>query len=131
METRMNTTEPVREKDAVDRGGGKAYDINEDKKGGEQVCVFVCVLVLDFALLSVVNDIIIADWKVEDLWRSQCWEADMISRNFKNVLVVSVGFLFLFTAYGGLQSLQVGEDFIIYYDLVNGWSGRRLKSRAL
>uniref|UniRef100_A0A8C3GBC3 Protein unc-93 homolog A n=2 Tax=Cyclopterus lumpus TaxID=8103 RepID=A0A8C3GBC3_CYCLU len=30
----------------------------------------------------------------------------MISRNFKNVLVVSVGFLFLFTAYGGLQSLQ-------------------------
>lgn len=32
----------------------------------------------------------------------------MISRNFKNVLVVSVGFLSLFTAYGGLQSLQVG-----------------------
>uniref|UniRef100_A0A3Q3XCC3 Protein unc-93 homolog A n=1 Tax=Mola mola TaxID=94237 RepID=A0A3Q3XCC3_MOLML len=31
----------------------------------------------------------------------------MISRNFKNVLVVSVGFLFLFTAYGSLQSLQV------------------------
>ncbi|XP_041815347.1 protein unc-93 homolog A [Chelmon rostratus] len=30
----------------------------------------------------------------------------MISRNFKNVLVVSVGFLFLFTAYGGLQNLQ-------------------------
>ncbi|CAN9507506.1 unnamed protein product [Ophioblennius macclurei] len=30
----------------------------------------------------------------------------MISRNFKNVLVISVGFLFLFTAYGGLQSLQ-------------------------
>ncbi|KAF3850197.1 hypothetical protein F7725_019916 [Dissostichus mawsoni] len=30
----------------------------------------------------------------------------MISRNFKNVLVVSVGFLSLFTAYGGLQSLQ-------------------------
>ncbi|XP_029352746.1 protein unc-93 homolog A [Echeneis naucrates] len=30
----------------------------------------------------------------------------MISRNFKNVLVVSIGFLFLFTAYGGLQSLQ-------------------------
>ncbi|KAM7395997.1 hypothetical protein PAMA_007329 [Pampus argenteus] len=30
----------------------------------------------------------------------------MISRNFKNVLVVSLGFLFLFTAYGGLQSLQ-------------------------
>ncbi|XP_070782346.1 protein unc-93 homolog A [Enoplosus armatus] len=30
----------------------------------------------------------------------------MISRNFKNVLVVSVGFLCLFTAYGGLQSLQ-------------------------
>lgn len=32
----------------------------------------------------------------------------MISRNFKNVLVVSLGFLSLFTAYGGLQSLQVG-----------------------
>ncbi|XP_043963364.1 protein unc-93 homolog A [Gambusia affinis] len=30
----------------------------------------------------------------------------MISRNFKNVLVVSTGFLSLFTAYGGLQSLQ-------------------------
>ncbi|XP_008311599.1 protein unc-93 homolog A [Cynoglossus semilaevis] len=30
----------------------------------------------------------------------------MISRNFKNVLVVSVAFLSLFTAYGGLQSLQ-------------------------
>ncbi|KAG5277479.1 hypothetical protein AALO_G00118080 [Alosa alosa] len=30
----------------------------------------------------------------------------MISRNFKNVLVVSFGFLSLFTAYGGLQSLQ-------------------------
>ncbi|XP_058469600.1 protein unc-93 homolog A isoform X2 [Solea solea] len=30
----------------------------------------------------------------------------MISRSFKNVLVVSIGFLFLFTAYGGLQSLQ-------------------------
>lgn len=31
----------------------------------------------------------------------------MISRNTKNVLVVSFGFLLLFTAYGGLQSLQV------------------------
>ncbi|XP_034018456.1 protein unc-93 homolog A [Thalassophryne amazonica] len=30
----------------------------------------------------------------------------MISRNFKNVLVVSISFLSLFTAYGGLQSLQ-------------------------
>ncbi|XP_030628593.1 protein unc-93 homolog A isoform X1 [Chanos chanos] len=30
----------------------------------------------------------------------------MISRNTRNVLVVSVGFLLLFTAYGGLQSLQ-------------------------
>ncbi|XP_029984620.1 protein unc-93 homolog A-like [Sphaeramia orbicularis] len=30
----------------------------------------------------------------------------MVSRNFKNVLVVSIGFLSLFTAYGGLQSLQ-------------------------
>ncbi|XP_063078386.1 protein unc-93 homolog A [Engraulis encrasicolus] len=30
----------------------------------------------------------------------------MISRNMKNVIVVSVGFLSLFTAYGGLQSLQ-------------------------
>ncbi|XP_026174996.1 protein unc-93 homolog A [Mastacembelus armatus] len=30
----------------------------------------------------------------------------MISRNLKNVLVVSIGFLSLFTAYGGLQSLQ-------------------------
>lgn len=30
----------------------------------------------------------------------------MISRHFKNVLVISVAFLFLFTAYGGLQSLQ-------------------------
>ncbi|XP_048842436.1 protein unc-93 homolog A isoform X1 [Brienomyrus brachyistius] len=29
-----------------------------------------------------------------------------IDRNLKNVLVVSFGFLFLFTAYGGLQSLQ-------------------------
>lgn len=33
----------------------------------------------------------------------------MISRNLKNVLVVSVGFLLLFTAYGGLQNLQVRE----------------------
>lgn len=38
----------------------------------------------------------------------------MISRNFKNVLVVSIGFLSLFTAYGGLQSLQVGGRFTIY-----------------
>nr|XP_046149196.1 protein unc-93 homolog A-like [Oncorhynchus gorbuscha] len=30
----------------------------------------------------------------------------MIDRNMKNVLVVSIGFLSLFTAYGGLQSLQ-------------------------
>ncbi|XP_041661758.1 protein unc-93 homolog A [Cheilinus undulatus] len=30
----------------------------------------------------------------------------MISRNFKNILVISIGFLSLFTAYGGLQSLQ-------------------------
>ncbi|KAM9798243.1 protein unc-93 homolog A [Neosynchiropus ocellatus] len=30
----------------------------------------------------------------------------MIGRNLKNVLVVSLGFLFLFTAFGGLQSLQ-------------------------
>ncbi|XP_065112342.1 protein unc-93 homolog A [Paramisgurnus dabryanus] len=30
----------------------------------------------------------------------------MISRNTKNILVVSFGFLLLFTAYGGLQSLQ-------------------------
>ncbi|KAK0143084.1 Protein unc-93 A [Merluccius polli] len=30
----------------------------------------------------------------------------MINRNLKNVLVVSIGFLSLFTAYGGLQSLQ-------------------------
>ncbi|XP_061609790.1 protein unc-93 homolog A [Phyllopteryx taeniolatus] len=30
----------------------------------------------------------------------------MFSRNLKNVLVVSLGFLSLFTAYGGLQSLQ-------------------------
>lgn len=30
----------------------------------------------------------------------------MLSRNGKNTLVVSLGFLFLFTAYGGLQSLQ-------------------------
>ncbi|XP_053736208.1 protein unc-93 homolog A [Synchiropus splendidus] len=30
----------------------------------------------------------------------------MISRSLKNVLVVSLGFLFLFTAFGGLQSLQ-------------------------
>ncbi|XP_067098275.1 protein unc-93 homolog A-like [Osmerus mordax] len=30
----------------------------------------------------------------------------MISRNTKNVLVVSIGFLSMFTAYGGLQSLQ-------------------------
>lgn len=33
----------------------------------------------------------------------------MISRNLKNVLVVSVGFLLLFMAYGGLQNLQVGK----------------------
>ncbi|XP_061756869.1 protein unc-93 homolog A isoform X3 [Nerophis ophidion] len=33
-------------------------------------------------------------------------ETAMLSRNFKNVLVVSLGFLSLFTAYGGLQSLQ-------------------------
>lgn len=33
----------------------------------------------------------------------------MLSRNLKNTLVVSVGFLFLFTANGGLQNLQVGR----------------------
>lgn len=31
----------------------------------------------------------------------------MINRNLKNTLVISVGFLFLFTASGGLQNLQV------------------------
>ena len=31
----------------------------------------------------------------------------MFNRNLKNVVVVSVGFLSLFTAYGSLQSLQV------------------------
>lgn len=30
-----------------------------------------------------------------------------MDRNLKNILVVSFGFLLLFTAYGGLQSLQV------------------------
>nr|XP_023829357.1 protein unc-93 homolog A-like [Salvelinus alpinus] len=30
----------------------------------------------------------------------------MIDRNMKNILLVSIGFLSLFTAYGGLQSLQ-------------------------
>lgn len=47
----------------------------------------------------------------------------MISRNFKNVLVVSIGFLSLFTAYGGLQSLQVGGKvaFIIYSRSVMGF----------
>lgn len=30
-----------------------------------------------------------------------------MERNLKNVLVISFGFLLLFTAYGGLQSLQV------------------------
>lgn len=43
----------------------------------------------------------------------------MISRNFKNVLVVSVGFLSLFTAYGGLQSLQVGDFLLIITNLLD------------
>lgn len=30
-----------------------------------------------------------------------------MDRSLRNVLVVSLGFLLLFTAYGGLQSLQV------------------------
>jgi len=30
-----------------------------------------------------------------------------MERNLKNVLVIAFGFLLLFTAYGGLQSLQV------------------------
>ena len=34
--------------------------------------------------------------------------AGAMERNLKNVLVLSLGFLLLFTAYGGLQSLQVG-----------------------
>ena len=34
--------------------------------------------------------------------------AGVMERNLKNVLVLSLGFLLLFTAYGGLQSLQVG-----------------------
>lgn len=34
--------------------------------------------------------------------------AVMFSRNLKNTVVVSVGFLFLFTAYAALQNLQVG-----------------------
>lgn len=38
----------------------------------------------------------------------------MLSRNLKNVLVVSVGFLFLFMAAGGLQNLQV-RKMIFYY----------------
>ena len=42
----------------------------------------------------------------------------MISRNFKNVLVVSVGFLFLFTAYEGLQSLQVDTGFRIPINVI-------------
>ncbi|CAL8314826.1 unnamed protein product [Boreogadus saida] len=38
---------------------------------------------------------------------SEVWfYISMNRRNFKNVLVVSIGFLSLFTAYGGLQSLQ-------------------------
>lgn len=32
---------------------------------------------------------------------------DAMERGLKNVLVVSLGFLLLFTAYGGLQNLQV------------------------
>lgn len=31
-----------------------------------------------------------------------------MERSLRNVLVVSLGFLLLFTAYGGLQNLQVG-----------------------
>lgn len=34
--------------------------------------------------------------------------AGAMEGNLKNVLVLSFGFLLLFTAYGGLQSLQVG-----------------------
>lgn len=34
--------------------------------------------------------------------------ASAMERNLKNVLLLSLGFLLLFTAYGGLQSLQVG-----------------------
>lgn len=34
--------------------------------------------------------------------------AGAMERNLKNVLLLSLGFLLLFTAYGGLQSLQVG-----------------------
>lgn len=42
--------------------------------------------------------------------RAACFRREtMFSRNLKNVLVVSVGFLFLFTANGGLQNLQVGR----------------------
>lgn len=39
----------------------------------------------------------------------------MISRNLKNVLVVSVGFLFLFTAYAALQNLQVSKMPMFYF----------------
>ena len=38
----------------------------------------------------------------------------MIRRNLKNVLVVSFGFLSLFTAYEGLQSLQVIRTFPVH-----------------
>lgn len=45
-----------------------------------------------------------------------------MERNLKNVLVISFGFFFLFTAYGGLQSLQVSWASPIGYQ--DGWSER-------
>lgn len=44
----------------------------------------------------------------------------MLSRNLKNVLVVSVGFLFLFMAAGGLQNLQVRNVPKIFQSMVSG-----------
>lgn len=43
----------------------------------------------------------------------------MLSRNLKNVLVVSVGFLFLFMAAGGLQNLQVREVHVVFHPMIS------------
>lgn len=69
--------------------------------------------------------------KVKDLRGSPLFflRAAMFSRNLKNTVVVSAGFLFLFTAYAALQNLQVGVKLFFFFQSAIYCTSKHLKIR--
>lgn len=83
---------------------------------GRELCVCVCWTLLTLELFAVNNinirnrtPLVCSPVSPKHPSSGSGSSGIMISRNLKNVLVVSVGFLSLFTAFGGLQNLQVSK----------------------